>query len=44
MDALAAAVTAKLGFGNFLAIPKIPQVDSKGLGMEMVYFALGEAG
>jgi predicted RNase H-like nuclease len=43
IDALAAAVTAKLGFGKFSAIPKIPQVDSKGLDMEMVYFAFGEA-
>ena len=44
IDALAAAVTGKLGFGRFSTIPKIPQVDSKGLRMEMVYFASGEAG
>lgn len=39
LDALAAAITAKMGFGVFSTIPGIPQVDSKGLPMEMVYFA-----
>ena len=39
LDALAAAITAKMGFGGFSTIPGIPQVDSKGLPMEMVYFA-----
>jgi len=41
LDALVAAVTAKIGFNRFLTIPEIPPVDSKGLRMEMVYFALG---
>ena len=44
LDALAAAITAKLGFGRFSTIPEIPPIDSKGLRMEMVYFALGGAG
>jgi predicted RNase H-like nuclease len=44
LDALAAAVTAKIGFNRFLTIPEIPPVDSKGLCMEMVYFALGGVG
>ncbi|MGD0627258.1 MAG: DUF429 domain-containing protein [Thermodesulfobacteriota bacterium] len=44
LDALAAAVTAQIGFNRFLTIPEIPPVDSKGLRMEMVYFALGGVG
>jgi len=38
LDALAAAVTAKMGFGRFLTLPEKPPVDSKGLHMEMVYY------
>jgi predicted RNase H-like nuclease len=44
LDALAAAVTAKIGFNRFPTIPEIPPIDSEGLSMEMVYFALGGAG
>ena len=40
IDALAVAVTAKIGFNRLLTIPEIPQIDSKGLRMEMVYFDL----
>ena len=43
LGALAAAVTTKMGFGRFLTLPEKPPVDSKGLRMEMVYFALGGA-
>jgi len=38
IDALAAAVTAKIGFNRFQTIPDTPPIDSKGLRMEMVYF------
>lgn len=38
VDALSAAVTAKIGFNKLLTIPEIPPVDSEGLRMEMVYF------
>lgn len=44
IDALAAAVTAKIGFNRFLTIPETPPIDSKGLRMEMVYFPLGGVG
>ena len=38
LDALAAAVTAKLGWPNDLrTLPECPQTDSRGLPMEMVY-------
>jgi predicted RNase H-like nuclease len=40
IDALVAAVTAKIGFNRFLTIPDTPPIDSKGLRMEMVYFPL----
>ena len=40
IDALAAAVTAKIGFNRFLTIPESSKIDSKGLRMEMVYFDL----
>lgn len=40
LDALAVAITAKMGFGRFLTLPEKPPVDSKGLRMEMVYFDL----
>ncbi len=38
LDALAAAITAKLGFNRFFTIPEKPPIDSSGLPMEMVYF------
>lgn len=38
LDALAAAVTAKYGFGKFRTIPEIPEKDARGLPMEMVYY------
>lgn len=38
LDALAAAITAKLGFNRFFTIPENPPIDSNGLRMEMVYF------
>ena len=38
LDALVAAVTARLGHGRLKTIPESPAVDSKGLAMEMVYF------
>lgn len=41
LDALAAAITAKIGFNGFPTIPEIPPIDSKGLHMEMVYFNSG---
>ncbi len=44
IDALAAAVTAKIGFNRFLTIPETPPIDSKGLRMEMVYFPLEGVG
>ena len=38
IDALAAAIIAKIGFDRFLNIPETPPIDSKGLRMEMVYY------
>ncbi|MCY4530243.1 MAG: DUF429 domain-containing protein [Chloroflexi bacterium] len=38
LDALAAAVTARCGFGRHRAIPKCPPNDAKCLPMEMVYW------
>jgi predicted RNase H-like nuclease len=40
LDALAAALTAKLGFDNLSSLPPQPEIDSQGLPMEMVYFLL----
>ena len=40
LDALAAAVTAKLGFGGLNTLPATPETDAKGLPMEMVYHAV----
>ncbi len=38
LDALAAAVTAKIGFDNLSCLPPQPERDAQGLPMEMVYF------
>jgi predicted RNase H-like nuclease len=38
LDALAAAVTAELGRGDFETVPRDPEQDARGLPMEMVYF------
>ena len=38
LDALAAAVTARLGHDQLQTIPKCPPKDCKGLPMEMVYW------
>jgi predicted RNase H-like nuclease len=38
LDALAAAVTAKIGFDNLSCLPPQPEIDAHGLPMEMVYF------
>ena len=43
LDALVAAVTAKLGFNKFKTIPKVPEYDMAGLPMEMVYYQSNEA-
>jgi len=40
LDALAAALTAKLGFDNLSSLPPQSEIDSQGLPMEMVYFLL----
>jgi len=40
LDALAAALTARLGFDNLSSLPPQPEIDSQGLPMEMVYFLL----
>ncbi len=40
LDALAAAITAKIGDGNYKTLPKDPLKDSRGLPMEMVYTKL----
>jgi len=40
IDALAAAVTAKIGFNRFQTVSDTPLIDSKGLRMEMVYFLI----
>jgi predicted RNase H-like nuclease len=40
LDALVAAITAKIGFDNLSAIPPQPEIDLRGLPMEMVYFLL----
>ena len=40
LDALAAAVTAKLGFGGLNTLPATPETDAAGLRMEMVYHAV----
>jgi predicted RNase H-like nuclease len=39
LDALSAAVTAKLGFGRLSTLPAAPEIDSAGLPMEMAYHA-----
>lgn len=38
LDALSAALTAKIGFDNLSSLPPQPERDSLGLPMEMVYF------
>jgi predicted RNase H-like nuclease len=38
LDALGAAITAKIGFDNLSSLPPHPERDSQGLPMEMVYF------
>ena len=38
LDALAAAITAKVGFDKLSCLPPQPERDSQGLPMEMVYF------
>jgi len=38
LDALAAAVTARLGFDKLSSIPRPPEKDARGLPMEIVYF------
>ena len=38
LDALAAAITAKIGFDKLSCLPPQPERDSQGLPMEMVYF------
>jgi predicted RNase H-like nuclease len=38
LDALAAAITAKIGFDNLSCLPPQPERDPQGLAMEMVYF------
>lgn len=42
LDALVLAITAKKGVNRFCTIPEISEMDSKGLRMEMVYFAPAE--
>ena len=37
LDAVAAAITAKYGFGRYKTLPENPPKDSRGLRMEMVY-------
>jgi len=37
LDALSAAVTAKMGEGKLVSIPRISECDARGLRMEMVY-------
>jgi predicted RNase H-like nuclease len=38
VDALVAAVTAKMGYGCYLTIPERPGTDAEGLPMEMVFW------
>ena len=38
LDALSAAITAKIGFDKLSCLPPQPERDSQGLPMEMVYF------
>ena len=38
LDALSAAITARIGFDNLSYLPQQPERDSQGLPMEMVYF------
>jgi predicted RNase H-like nuclease len=38
MDALAAAVTGKLGKGSLQSLPPQPERDATGLPMEIVYY------
>jgi predicted RNase H-like nuclease len=38
LDALVAAVTVKNGRNNLVSIPEVPEIDSYGLPMEIVYF------
>lgn len=40
LDALAAAITAFLGNKHLLTLPEKPEVDSRGLPMEMVYYVM----
>jgi predicted RNase H-like nuclease len=39
VDAFGGAVTARLGRDRLETIPELPEIDSRGLPMEMVYFA-----
>lgn len=43
LDALVAAVSAKLGMNRLGVIPATAEYDSKGLRMEIVYPVLGSA-
>ena len=38
LDALVASITARKGFDKLLSIPEVPEIDSYGLPMEIVYF------
>jgi len=38
LDALVASITARKGFDKLLSIPEVPEFDSYGLPMEIVYF------
>ena len=42
LDALVAAVTAKIGFNSLRTIPAVPEHDEMGLRMEMVYYTPGD--
>lgn len=39
LDALVAAVTANLGWGRLITVPRVPPTDAAGLPMEMVFHA-----
>ena len=38
LDALVASITARKGFDNLVSIPEVPEFDSHGLPMEIVYY------
>lgn len=42
LDALSAGVTGLLGEKKLDSIPEIPEIDSKGLRMEMVFKRMGK--